>query len=327
MMLCLHLFCNLDSERLFEPLLYVGTKPLIYYIALFCDACVPIFAFVTGYGLYFKYQQQSGTYWKDNLKRLKRLYLNYWIIIFLFPVALGFLLQKENHPESITSLLGNLSGIVTSYNGAWWFFTTYVLFVLTSSFWFQLLDKINTYFFLILLLGIYICCFYFRIYRSYNYVNVVVNQLLMQAVLYGCTLFQFMLGAFALRLNWNTTITNFLKFIINKKVLFVIGTILLIVVHAVVPNFIIAPFTALAFVFLFVQINCNVFFSKVLDFFTPHATNIWLVHMFFYMIFFKSFIYSVYYVVPIFLLLISCCVISSVLINKINNIILKLVKI
>lgn len=327
MMLCLHLFNTLDYQGLFEPLLYIGLKPLVYYLSLFCDACVPIFAFVSGYGLYFKYQQNPIIYRKDNLRRLKKLYLNYWIIVFLFPVGLGFLLGREDYPGSLVKLLGNLSAVVTSYNGAWWFFTIYVLFVVTSHFWFRLLDRINPFLFLTILFLVYVCCFYFRIYQQVNYTNVVVNQFLTQTVLYVCTLFQFMLGAFALRFNWKVRVADFFGLIKNSQLLFVIGTILLIVGHALVPNFIIAPFTALVFVFLFTQLKLNPFWGKFLDFLTPHATNIWLVHMFFYLIFFKSFIFSAHYVVPIFLLLVFCCIGSSVVVNKINNVVLQLVKI
>lgn len=327
MMLCLHLFNTLNYKGLFEPLLYIGSKPLIYYVSLFCDACVPIFAFVSGYGLYFKYLQNQTIYRKDNLRRLKKMYLNYWIIIFLFPVGLGFLLGKENYPGSIIKLLGNLSAVVTSYNGAWWFFTIYILFVITSSLWFQLFSKIHAVFYLFLLSIVYMICFYLRVYKPSDYNSEVLNWLRTETVLYGSTLFQFMLGAFALRFNWSTIIVDFLKTIKNKYGLFLIGTILLIVVHAVVPNFIIAPFTALVFVFLFVQLRLDTFFSKFFDFLTPHATNIWLIHMFFYMIFFKSFIYSIHYVLPIFLLLVFCCIGSSVVINKINDAVLRLVKV
>lgn len=56
MMLCLHLF-NRPYNGLFEPLLFIGTQPLSYYISLFCDACVPIFCFVSGYGFYYKFQK------------------------------------------------------------------------------------------------------------------------------------------------------------------------------------------------------------------------------------------------------------------------------
>lgn len=254
MMICLHLFNTLDYEGLFEPLLYIGSKPLIYYISLFCDACVPIFAFVSGYGLYFKFQQNQSAYWTDNLKRLKKLYLNYWIIVFLFPVTLGLLLHKEGYPGSMFTLIENLLAINISYNGAWWFFTIYVLFVLTSSFWFKLLDRTNPYCYLLVFLCLYFISFYIRVYKSSNYSVPIFNRFHTQAALYGCTLFQFMLGAFAFRFNWNIICVNFLKSIQNKAVLFVFGTILLLIGHGLVTNFIIAPFTALVF-FVFIYTN------------------------------------------------------------------------
>lgn len=51
MMLCLHLF-NRDHHGLFTPLVFIGQQPLSYYISLFSDACVPIFAFVSGNVIY-----------------------------------------------------------------------------------------------------------------------------------------------------------------------------------------------------------------------------------------------------------------------------------
>ena len=131
MMLCLHLF-NRDYKELFQPLIFLGQQPLTYYISLFCDACVPIFAFVSGYGLYYKYRSDQSNYIKGNQSRLKKLYINYWIIILIFPVLLGVILSKENFSGSVVRFLLNWTAISPSYNGAWWFFTTYVLFVLTS---------------------------------------------------------------------------------------------------------------------------------------------------------------------------------------------------
>lgn len=35
MMLCMHLFNTLDYNGLFEPLIFIGNIPLIYYISIF----------------------------------------------------------------------------------------------------------------------------------------------------------------------------------------------------------------------------------------------------------------------------------------------------
>jgi len=323
MMLCLHLF-NRDYINLFQPLIFVGNQPLSYFISLFCDACVPIFAFVSGYGLYFNYQHKQITYVKDNWIRLKKLYINYWIIIFIFAVGLGFVLNQEGYPGSILKLISNLSGLNNTYNGAWWFFTTYVFFVLTSKIWFQLLDKLNPYFYLIILLIIYIIAFYLRVYKTNMFENELLNYVQTQSVLYFCTLFQFMLGAFALKYQWNEKISAFrIKSKYINNYILIIGVFLLIIVHAFVPNFIIAPFTGLGFIFIFTQLKLSLLASKALDLMAIHSTNLWLIHMFFYMIYFPDFIYGFKYPLFIYFVLTGLCVVSSYGVNLINKIILK----
>ena len=322
MMLFLHLF-NRDYHGLFEPLVFIGSSPLSYYISLFCDACVPIFAFVSGYGLYFKYVQNSKTYGVANSIRLKKLFINYWIILLLFAVILGVILGTPGYPGSFLKLLLNLIAVNPSYNGAWWFLTIYILFVMSSAFWFRLLDQLNPYFFITVLLLVYGIAFYFRVYKVAIFENEILQWLHQRSALFFCTLVQFMVGAFALKFEWHNKISvlfNQIKFK-NSLVLSMIG--LLIVFHGLIPNFIVAPFTALGFLFLFLELELPVFFNKILDFFTPHATNIWLIHMFFYIIFFADFIYSPKYVLPIFLLLVGCSILSSIVVNTISKLILK----
>ncbi|MFN3021594.1 acyltransferase family protein [Chryseobacterium sp. TY3] len=318
MMLCLHLF-NREEHALFQPWIYLGVKPLSYYISLFSDACVPIFAFVSGYGLYFKFKTKSANYYADNKLRIKKLYINYWIILILFAVILGWIIGKDGYPGSFQKFILNASGLDPSYNGAWWFFTTYVLFVLTSSFWFRLLTRYNPFLYIGVLLLIYMMAFYIRVYLPGLSGIPLVNYFQNQMALYFCTLFQFMLGAFALEFRWHEKITQKLKGIQYPNALGLLGIIGLIVLHGLVPNFVIAPFTGLAFIFTFLQLKLPVRGLKVLDFFTPHATNIWLIHMFFYMIYFSEFIYSFQYPIVIYLVLVVLCLGSSYIVNFINQ--------
>jgi hypothetical protein len=117
----------------------------------------------------------------------------------LFAVLLGWILTKEVYPGSLQKFILNFTGIQPNYNGAWWFFTIYILFVFTSKFWFKLLDELNPYFYLGGLLLIYVVAFYFRIYKTDVFDNSILNWFHSQGALYFCTLFQFMLGAFALK--------------------------------------------------------------------------------------------------------------------------------
>ena len=137
--------------------------------------------------------------------------------------------------------------------------------------------------------------------------------------LFLCTLFQFMLGAFALKYKWNSFIYKyFLNLKYKNSVIFILF-ISLIVLHAMIPNFIIAPFTGISFILLYCQLDLSGKAKKIIDFFTPHSTNIWLIHMFFYLIFFPNFIYSFRYPVLIFFILVVICVCCSFVINLINK--------
>lgn len=318
MMLFLHLF-NQNYHGLFQPVLFIGTQPLSYYISLFSDACVPIFAFVSGYGLYHSYINNPENYLQKNKERTKKLYIRYWIILLLFAVSLGWLLNEEGYPGSWQKLALNITGLEPSYNGAWWFFTTYILFVFTSRFWFKLFNRGNPYLYLIGLLFIYFVAFYFRIYKSNLFENGFLNRLHSQSALYFCTLFQFMVGAFALKYHWHAKVTDLFTNIKYRNFIAFIGIVGLIIFHGILPNFILAPFTALGFIFLFLQMNFGKRVDSILDFFTPHATNLWLVHMFFYMIYFKEIIYEPQNPTLIFIWLILWCVVASYLINAIYN--------
>ena len=318
MMLCLHLF-NRDYHGLFQPLIFIGKQPLSYYISLFSDACVPIFAFVSGYGLYFSYVNDRDLYTKKNIERTKYLYVRYWIILVLFVVVLGWLLDKDGYPGSWQKFILSLTGLEPGYNGAWWFFTIYILFVLSSNYWFKLLNKLNPFLYLGVLFICYLAAFYFRVYRPTIFDNSFFHWLHTQAALYFCTLFQFMLGAFALKYLWHNKVSMIFDKIKHRKIIVFLGILILIVFHGFVPNFIVAPFTALGFIFLFLQVKLKNLVNNMLDFFTPHATNIWLVHMFFYMIYFKEFVYSFSNVLLIFFVLLSLSLVSSYVINFLNT--------
>jgi hypothetical protein len=316
MMLFLHLFNTLDYEGLFTPLIYVGEKPLVFYLSLFSDACVPIFAFVSGFGLYYKYKQDKERYsLKNNVKRIFSLYKTYWVILAIFVLGLGTFLQVEGYPGSISKFLLAFSGLTaSSYNGAAWFLTIYILFVIFSKSIFDVIEKIPKISFLGAFL-LYLVAFYFRLYQSQIFDNAVLHWLHTNLALFGTTLFQFLLGVYSLKYSWKERFSKFFKFTSFKNIAAIIGMVFLIVAHAYIPNYIIAPITGLGFILFFTQMNLPRFFEGALDFLTPHATNMWLTHMFFYLIFFREFIYSPKYVIPIFLLLITCCVITSYVIN------------
>lgn len=314
MMLCLHLF-NREYKGLFQPVFFIFGKPLSYYISLFCDCCVPIFSFVSGYGLYYKYAQQKEGYKHYCWSSVKKMYVNLWWVILLFPVALGLLIGDEHFPGNWQTVLLNISGLFVSYSSIWWFFCVYIVFLITSSFFFQMADKYNPYFLFLLLFGCYVFGFYFRIYHHFAIENKYFSAIFSLFLNFNWTILQFMTGAFALKYAWNTKVHQFFSTIKYRNTSVLLGIIFLIMIHSIIPNFFISYFLAVVFIFLFLQVEIPLFIKRGLDFLAIHSTNLWLVHSFFYFSFFSTFIYMPQYPILIFLLLLACSLVSSIIIN------------
>ncbi|WP_222165292.1 acyltransferase family protein [Edaphocola aurantiacus] len=323
-MLFLHLFNTLNFQGLFTPLVFIGEKPLVYYLSLFGDTCVPVFCFVSGYGLYYKYTKKPETYLRDNMTRLKKIYLNYWVILLLFVVGLGLALGRTEFVGPWTRVLFNASGIINSYNGAWWFLLIYILLVLTSPLSFRWVSRSNPYLILGVSAVLYIIAFYFRVYRPSTSQHEIVRWVHNEASLFGTSFLPFITGAVSLSMKWQTNLTVRLQHIKYKSLLCTIGIIGLVILHALVPNFIIAPFLAIPFIFLFLQVQWPAWVNSLLDFMSPHATNMWLVHMFFYITYFHDFIFGFRYIPLIFLVLVACSIASSFIINLLITLIGKL---
>lgn len=117
-----------------------------YYISLVTEACVSMYLFCSGYGLSM-ISKNKDICIKDNLARVLKLLINYWIILIVF-VAIGYLLGNENYPGSLKEFLMNFLLLSKSYNGAWWFLQTYVILVLISKHIINLVKKIIQYIYL-----------------------------------------------------------------------------------------------------------------------------------------------------------------------------------
>ena len=59
--------------------------------------------------------------------------------------------------------------------------------------------------------------------------------------------------------------------------------------------------------------------NRLFNYLGDHSTNIWLIHMFFYMIYFKDLIYGVKYSFLIFPWLVVLCLASSHIVNLIYD--------
>lgn len=147
LMLFHHLFAF--SDRIPNGLHYSN---FTVTLAKFGNVCVPIFLFISGYGL-AKTKKKTVN---DFFNRIKDFYLRYWLVFVLF-IPITFLVGKVEITP--LSLFFNLTALKTSYNGEWWFVTLYIFLLLITPF----LYKISSI--KILLLTVTLSVFHFVGYR------------------------------------------------------------------------------------------------------------------------------------------------------------------
>lgn len=97
----------------------------------------------------------------------------------------------------------------------------------------------------------------------------------------------------------------------------------MIIAHGFVQTLFVAVFTGIAFICIFNLMDKPKWLNKLLDYLGDHSTNMWLTHMFFYMIYFKELVFAPTYSFLIFPWLVILCLGSSYLINLIYKPIIK----
>ena len=325
-MLLLHLFCTKEYVGLFTPLIMIGDTPLIYYFALFGDMCVAIYCFCSGYGLMIGYKNNKENYFRKNMIRILKLYINFWIILFLFVVVLGPIMGRANvYPGSIKSFILTFTAIDPAYNGAWWFLTTYIILVLVSSYINKVVEKYNVGLIMILSLGIYFIGYVQRIMVPIQTDNEIINYMLRQGALFGTSQFPYVVGVIFAEKKLYSKISSIFNKFKFKNILAIFLIMLMIVAHGFVQSLFVAVFTGVAFIVLFNLIDKPKWLDDLLEYISRHSTNMWLIYMFFYMIYFKELVFAPKYPALIFIWLVAICIATSIVINIIYRIIVKFV--
>lgn len=317
-MLLLHLFCRKDINGLYETFIIINDVPLLYYLALFGDACVPMYCFASGYGLYISFNKINNSN-KKNVIRILKLLLNFWIIFIIF-ITIGTFTGTDKYPGSLTELLLNFLMLSNSYNGAWWFLQTYIILVFISPSLFKIIKKYNSILVLLVSCVIYLLSFFQRIKDVFDlgdntFLLIIINAI----VLVGTSLFPFTVGTIFAKDKVFTRFSKEMNKLSLKNTACVIGILLLIIIHSIYESMVIAPITGIAFICIFNVMNKKSNVQKALNYFGRHSTNVWLTHMFFYMIIFPEMTFAPRYPIFIFMWLITLCLLSSYVVNYIYN--------
>lgn len=305
-MLFAHLFNRLQLVDLSMPLAYVGEQPLVYLL-IFAMNPVHFFIFLSGYGL--SLSNKNG---KD--KRCLRLYLHYWLTLFLF-VPLGCILgDSQVYPGNFITILKNIAAWDNSYNHETWFMLPYALLVLTAPFIFRQIDRRGYKWILSLSFFIYLLV---RLASRWDGKWLDEYRLLFWIDSYFTLLLPFLLGA--------ASAQRFPLSRLRERVptwVPIIGLPLLMIGIILVRNTyqsIFYPFYVTAFILLFVCIKRPAWLDRCLNAFGRRSTSMWLVHTYFCYYLFQDFIYGFKYPLLIFLVLLCISYFVAVVIDRLNT--------
>lgn len=321
-MVALHLFCKIDNLP-YNAHIFLGGRPLIYYIGLFGDFCVPIYCFCSGYAQQIMYEKEHKI--EEGIKRLPKFIMHFWMIVILFSV-IGIWYHSPDIPKTIGDFMGNMLLYKMSYNGAWWFVLTYIWLVLLYPIMKWFADKLNPVI-LICISGIlYIIFYYFEIMCTLNISNSIIAWIWNQLCLIGRSQFAFILGIIWCKYLVIDKIRNFYMKIKMKNLCLLICVAITFIFHCFVQSLIIAPITGMIVLMCFHLWDKPEWMEKLFLLLGKHSTNIWLIHMFFYLVLFKNFIFRLKEPALIFVGMFVLCIVISMLVNQIEKLIVDGIK-
>lgn len=315
-MVMLHLFCRLGKLP-YTPLIWIGETPLIYYLGLYGDLCVPVFCFCSGYAHYLMADAQGCDYRKRLPGKTLRFLSNYWIVVVLFSL-LGLMFDESGHiPGSWADFTGNMLVVGMNYNGAWWFVTTYLILLVLSPVLAALTRRWNGIILLIGSMGSYFVAYVLRFNVSISLPNPAFQWIWDQAVLLGTS----QLGYFAGMICRKYGLIAGMRELVNNHAAIRHGItvglpLLAFLGHCIVQSAFVAPFTAAAALTGLFLAKLPRWAEKGLLLLGKHSTNIWLVHMFFYLNLFPGFAFTAKYPVLILGLMLAVCFVSSLVIES-----------
>lgn len=126
-MIWLHCF-NLDPFGVgYQDIVVFEGYSLAYILTKIGGICVPLYCFLSGYGLACKYPYDRSYIRKKAL----RLYEQFWFVLLLFTV-IGYAVGAERYHWDVREIAGNLAGYHTTWNPTLWFLFPYVLLFAVS---------------------------------------------------------------------------------------------------------------------------------------------------------------------------------------------------
>ncbi|MBT9777212.1 acyltransferase family protein [Clostridium sp. MCC353] len=292
LMIIHHIFPNMEGYGLNVFGIWIMPQ-----LAILGKICVSIFLFLSGYGLFESYKKRSFEIKKFYVKRLKTIYINYWMVFIIF-TSIGWFFYRNiflsflQYPFSpLKNLIINFLGIQYFYNGymgynpSWWFVSEilllYLLFPLMKK---MLENKKGT-----IILVIFALLFY-SLFNKIQINDFYVN------LLYFCP---FIIGAFFSKYEIFNICYKHLSIKKSNIVCFVIVTCIISFFRIKVGlngwgiriDCILAPLYCLIENYLYDNKNDDKWYN-MLAFLGKHSFNIYLIHLFITNMYTTPYIYN-----------------------------------
>ena len=313
-MVLLHLFCTYNYENKYTPILFFQGVPLCFYIAQLSDFCVYGFAFCSGYGHMVNYGKEG--FYKNRLKGLLMVLVDYWVILCVFSIISIAAGQAEFMPGSLRQLIMSALLVEISYNGAWWYLFTYTVLVVLSPVLLKAVEKYHPLTVLALGFAVYCTAYYVRFHVVTD------NWLLNKYGTFGMTLFEYLIGAVCYKIRFVSLLRN-LWYRCSKMIQWVVtGALILAMLYCrtkIIASLFVAPVTGSILMALFVLWKKPDWMERIFLFVGKHSTNIWLTHMFFYLVLFKNLVFVAKYPIVIFALMMVITTAVSTLLQFIQE--------
>lgn len=308
MMLFLHLFNT--EERVGECItfLQIAGKPFVYLLSRLCGICVPIYIFITGYGLAASWYKDS-THSLHPFRRLMRLYGAFWTVFLVF-IPLACFISPQEYPNSIIDLLMNAACLTYTYNNEWWFLRPYIILLLLSpliiSFMMRGKKECN------LMLGLsalsygvwWLLCKTGWLFGFYP-IEVIKN--VFQIFL------PFVYGIWVYKMDAVNKLHSWLLGMKRSKAITmkVLGLLLPIALCFVVKGVYMKALVFLPLLPFYLLTKRSDAFKRFVCFFGYHSTYMWLTHTFFCYYLFHSYIYGLKYPLLMYIVLVVVSLLSS----------------
>jgi len=308
--ICLMLFHHL----FYDPGFYEGLGIRIQYffnneflvigIADFGKICVHIFVFLSGYGMYISHKSDKLlNFFK---RRLISIYRSFWKVFLVF-VPIGIVLGKAEF--NIKMIITGLFTLGNGYNITWWFMRVYLVLILIFPVINYLLKKTDKRYFIDILIHV-------LVFVGITYITKIpkVASLRWDFKIIFDYIPTFILGLIISKYD----LLSIVKACVNEhKIISIISIPLLYACYYMRTHYGLARYDSIFTLIIVISISMIscLYESKILSILGKHSNNIFMIHTFFYYMWFPYFIYSPRYVLLVFTLLMIISLVSSFALN------------